>query len=194
MVETFKNSILAGVLIGLGCLISNLIANPIVGYCCFAMGLVYIRLSGLLLVTGQTQNLGKKLSFGRWCGILSGNIIGALIIAIAAAIYLSVAGKSDILSQVTLIAANKFRTTNLWQVLLSGTFCGMLMTIATYPKSPLYISILCVMAFLFAGFNHCVADAFYLGFEFNNLRAWIIYVGIILGNLFGGYIIKKEAA
>lgn len=44
----------AGFVIGLGCLVSNLIAQPLVGYCCFAVGLMYIRVARLPLVTGMT--------------------------------------------------------------------------------------------------------------------------------------------
>ena len=66
------------------------------------------------------------------------------------------------------------------------------MTIATYKKTPLYISVLCVMAFLMAGFNHCVADSFYLFLQLGNWYAWLMFIAVVLGNLIGGYAIKKE--
>ena len=46
--------LIAGFVIGLGCLVSNVIAQPLVGYCCFAVGLMYIRVAQLPLVTGMT--------------------------------------------------------------------------------------------------------------------------------------------
>ena len=66
------------------------------------------------------------------------------------------------------------------------------MTIATYKETPLYVSILCVVAFLAAGFNPCVAASYYLLMICGDARAWGKFVMVVLGNLIGGYAIKKR--
>ena len=60
------NAFISGFLIGLGCLISNLISQPIINYCCFATGLMYIRAAKLPLTTGLTQHLGETINFKTW--------------------------------------------------------------------------------------------------------------------------------
>ena len=67
--------------------------------------------------------------------------------------------------------------------IFSGICCGILMTIATKKETPLWVSSLCVMAFILAGFNHCVADWFYIGAAWSNLLKWFC---IVIGNFLGG--------
>ena len=56
-------------------------------------------------------------------------------------------------------------------------------TIATHPKSPLFVSVMGVMAFILAGFNHCIADAFYLLAGGTLTWTWF---ATLLGNACGG--------
>ena len=60
------------------------------------------------------------------------------------------------------------------------------MSLATYNGTPLWISSLCVAAFLISGFNHCIANGFYL-LDGLNLSKWIITV---IGNLLGGALVN----
>lgn len=69
-----------------------------------------------------------------------------------------------------------------WYYILSGLVCGFLMTIATRPNTPLWVSSLCVVAFIVGKFNHCIADWFYAP---SNILLWFC---IVLGNLIGGVI------
>jgi formate/nitrite transporter FocA (FNT family) len=58
------------------------------------------------------------------------------------------------------------------------------MTIATYKETPLWISSLAVIAFITAGFNHSIADAFYLYSMHQiipNLKVFLIAVGNLIG-------------
>lgn len=186
------NAFIAGILIGLGCLVSNLIAQPIIGYCCFAMGLMYIRMAELPLTTGLTQHLGETINFKTWCKVLACNMLGAFAASFFSMLFLTVAHNYELMDKMAALSRTKFMDANFLQLLLSGAFCGILMTIATYKRTPLYISILCVMTFLLAGFNHCVADSFYLFMQIGNWYAWLMFLAIVIGNLIGGYIIKKE--
>lgn len=186
------NAFIAGFLIGLGCLITNLITYPIIGYCCFAMGLMYIRMARLPLTTGLTQHLGQTIDFKTWCKVLLSNMFGAFTASFFSMLFLNAAHNYDLMVKLAEISRAKFIGSNFLQLLLSGVFCGSLMTIATYKEAPLYISILCVMTFLLAGFNHCVADSFYLFMQIGNWYAWLMFLAVVLGNLIGGYAIKKE--
>ena len=58
------------------------------------------------------------------------------------------------------------------------------MTIATNKNTPLWISPLCVMAFILAGFHHCVADWFYL----SSTDSYLYWLLIAFGNFIGGLI------
>lgn len=186
------NAFIAGFLIGLGCLISNLISQPIINYCCFATGLMYVRAAKLPLTTGLTQHLGETINFKTWSKVLICNMLGAFAASFFSMLFLAAAHNYELMDKLAILSRTKFMDSNFLQLLLSGAFCGALMTIATYKKTPLYISVLCVMAFLMAGFNHCVADSFYLFMQLGNWYAWLMFVAIVLGNLIGGYVIKKE--
>ena len=70
-----------------------------------------------------------------------------------------------------------------------GIGCGMLMSLATNQDSPLWMCLICVPAFILAGFNHCIADAYYA------LTGWNIgmgFVATIIGNIIGGAILLNK--
>ena len=46
--------------------------------------------------------------------------------------------------------------------LVKGFGCGMLMSLATYKETPLWVTVLAVATFILAGFNHCIADCYYM--------------------------------
>jgi len=66
--------------------------------------------------------------------------------------------------------------------------CGMLMSIATYPESPLWMCLICVPAFILAGFNHCIADIFYA--LAGGQIGWA-FAATILGNICGGILMSN---
>ena len=73
--------------------------------------------------------------------------------------------------------------------LAKGIGCGMLMSLATYKETPLWITVLAVATFILAGFNHCIADAYYA------LAGWNIgtgFVATIMGNIIGGAILLNK--
>ena len=57
----------------------------------------------------------------------------------------------------------------------------------TKKESPLWLSILCVMAFILAGFNHCIADWFYVFGSFDPIK-YLYWFLIVIGNFLGGYL------
>lgn len=173
-------SILAGMFIALGCCAYISIPDKLIGALCFSMGLLGIRLFKLDLYTGKTQfflKRGSKYSPASIFWIFIGNIFGVYIIY-----WLS------ILSPVSIAGKAIGESKNLipWATLIfNSIMCGALMTIATYKETPLWISSLAVVAFIMAGFNHSIADAFY----FMLVGGWeaLAKVCVIaIGNLIGG--------
>ena len=72
---------------------------------------------------------------------------------------------------------------------MKGVGCGMLMSFATYEKTPLWATVLAVATFILAGFNHCIADFYYMlvGSQFS-----INLLLTILGNIIGGIIFSAQ--
>ena len=67
--------------------------------------------------------------------------------------------------------------------LAKGIGCGMLMSLATYKETPLWITVLAVATFILAGFNHCIADFYYM--LAGTKLSWNLLM-TILGNIIGG--------
>ena len=109
--------------------------------------------------------------------VLLGNIIGVSLMALLAHNNASATIAAAKLSQ------------SIWEATAKGIGCGMLMSIATYDKSPLWMCFPCVMGFILGGFNHCIADAYYM------IAAGSIgfpLLGTIMGNIFGGVIFSNR--
>ena len=170
-------SILAGMAIALGCWMYMAAPNPIVGAFLFSCGLLSVRIYKLNLFTGKIQfMITKQYPWYFYLIVFLGNIIGVSLMALLAHNNASAA-----------IAATKVAQP-IWEAIFKGIGCGMLMSLATYEKSPLWMCILCVMGFILGGFNHCIADAYYM------IAAGTIGIsllGTIIGNLFGGIIFSN---
>ena len=176
----YNKSIFAGIAIGLGCWLFLTIENPICAALLFSCGLLAVRLYKLNLFTGKTQYLwNNSLSIKDYLLILIGNLVGISIVVLISGLIgtekVSAIAQAKS-SQPLLIACSK------------GIGCGMLMSLATYPDSPLWLSSACVLSFILAGFNHCIADFFYLlaGKQFS-----ISWVFTVIGNIIGGLLFTK---
>ena len=76
---------------------------------------------------------------------------------------------------------------------VAGIFCGALMYIAVegykQTKNPLILFV-CVAGFILCGFEHCIADMFYVSVaQMWSTRAFLCVVVISLGNAVGGMLI-----
>lgn len=180
-----NKSVLAGFLIGFAALLSCSITNNYLATLFFSIGLLYIRICKLSLYTGQIQNVKNgSCSLVKLLSILVGNIQGASL----AMFLLLIFQRYDILETYDIIQSNKW-IYPWYHYVSSGIGCGILMTIATKKETPLWVSSLCVVAFILAGFNHSIADWFYV--DLKQIHLWLC---VVLGNFIGGYIvaIRKE--
>lgn len=177
MKKDIYKSILAGMAIALGCWMYLAAPNTIVGAFLFSCGLLTVRLYKLNLFTGKIQFMvTNQYPWYFYLIVLLGNIIGVSLMALLAHNNASATIATAKLSQ------------SIWEATAKGIGCGMLMSIATYDKSPLWMCFPCVMGFILGGFNHCIADAYYM------IAAGAIgfpLLGTIIGNIFGGVIFSN---
>ena len=176
----FINSMLAGIAISLGCWVYLITPNKIVGAFLFSCGLLAVRIYKLNLFTGKCQFiLGLKNPVSYYIKVLLGNLAGVLLMTLITPAKIGAAA-----SEIALLRQSQ----TFLQALAAGVGCGALMSLATYAETPLWVSSLCVAAFILGGLNHCMADAFYM------LASKIISItwfGTMIGNAIGGAIFSK---
>ena len=181
-------SILAGILIGLGCVIY--VASPVkyVGSCLFSLGLLTIMIKGYFLYTGKVGDWTPSSTF-RLIYIFILNGLGC-----AATGYLFTLTRID-LSAIHHVTELKLNDTMLSSFILAMG-CGAMMHIAYYNfnkgKNPLYV-ILPIMFFMLAGFEHCVANCgfFAMGKVDMSVQDWTRLALIVLGNGVGSWVFTK---
>ena len=145
-------SIFSGMLIGLCADINNRIGG-LCGAFLFSIGLLTICMLGLSLFTGK---VGGSNNIKELFVTFVLNIFGVIIMRVL------------------------FSFNNMFVL---GIGCGMLMQIGVtaYKKNLPILTIMCVMAFILAGYKHCIAYAY------NSLDV-MSFALIILGNIIGAKI------
>lgn len=182
-----RKSIMAGFMIGFAALLSCCFDISYFSALFFSIGLLYIRLSGYYLYTGQIQNIkNKSTTWKDLCIGFFSNIAGVGIVLLIA---IPIFTEQPIVYDHFLHIIHTKWSYPIYYYIFSGIFCGILMTIATKKDAPLWVSTLCVMAFILAGFNHSIADWFYIGHEPLNFLKWFL---VILGNFCGGYLVAEK--
>lgn len=181
-------SLLAGVLIGLGCVIY--VASPIkyVGTFLFALGLMTVLTKQLYLYTGKV---------GDWVPSTTLRLIYMFVlngIACAATAYLFTLTRID-LSAAAHVAEVKLNDSMLSSFILAMG-CGAMMHIAYFnflsERHPLYV-IMPIMFFMLAGFEHCVANCGFFAMAKVDMTAqdWARLALIVLGNGCGSWLFTK---
>ena len=196
-------TLLSGAMIGI-CATSSLTASVVVengriiGSLLFSLGMFVILAFEMKLFTGLIPKIPHISAKSYWqlpvC--LIGNFIGVLIVFIL--VSQTVFGK-DVISAGALLIEQKLNLNN-WALcaLSSGILCGVLITLSVLSVDHSHHKGLSanvgvmfpIIVFVFCGFDHSIANAFYfycLG-EFS----WRVvgYIALtILGNLIGGIIL-----
>lgn len=183
--EKFKQSVLSGMLIGIGVVVNIQVENRYIGAMLFSLALLTIIKCDLKLFTGKIGFIGKtKISDLIYMFI--GNLVGIYLVIIFAIEKIG----TDTFIQ---LAENKFSNTpeNLF---CYGLLCGILMFIAVYCKQTV-ITIFCIMTFILSGWEHCIADFPYLCYVFS-FETLVKYICIVFGNSVGAMftyvLIEKE--
>lgn len=161
--KTVLPSVLAGILIGLGCAV-NARVGGLEGAVLFATGLVTIIFFRLPLFTGIVAN---KPSWDM-AAILLGNVAGAVLAHYWFAI--------DTMPPVTMSAINVF---------FGACGTGILM-VGAYKSKNMLIAVMGVTLFITSGFHHCIAEAGYL-----RMTA-VQWIAALLGNIVGGQVYRMK--
>ena len=163
----------------------HIISDPniakIVGAFLFSIGLIAVLALDANLFTGKVGYIDTWHKFGLACAILVYNVLVAFLVGLLyKGIHLPGAGSGGpFLSRLD---------KSWYEMLFDGFGCGVLIYLAVelYKKTKNFIPvIICVMAFILSGTEHCIADAFYLGASTLSLKAFG-YLGLaIVGNSLG---------
>lgn len=181
-------SLLAGVLIGFGCLIYVAVPNPYIGTFLFSLGLLTILIKGYYLYTGKVSDFAFSATFRLlYMFVLNG-------IGCAATGYLFSLTHMN-LSAIDRIVDAKLNDT-FTSIFILAIGCGAMMHIAYYcfskGKHPLYV-IMPIMFFILAGFNHCVANCgfFAIARVHMTMEYWLQLALVVVGNGLGSVIFSK---
>ena len=213
-VKTFLLAILAGAFIafaGVGATFGNVYAGKHVGAFIFPGGLAMVILAGSELFTGNCLLIMPLLQGKIKCGqmvknlvtVYLGNLVGAVFVAFLA-VY---SGSFDGIAGTAMRTAQVKATLEFFPALLKGVACNILVCIAVWmgfsaeTAGGKIVAILFPIAiFVIAGFEHSVANMFYLpaGF-FEVLKTGVEVEGltvinalinnlipVTIGNIIGG--------
>jgi len=191
-IPLFLISILGGISISIGGVVFINAPNAIIGSFLFSLGLFLICHFKWGLYTGRVQNLVEvsvKSSIPELATVYLGNLAGTLFVGY----LIRFCSKAEIVSNVESIAQYKL-SLPLLNVLILSFFCGIMMYVAVTGFKRIedsvgkhLVIVLPVMVFILSGFEHSIADLFYI----SAANAWGIEAVkfsavAAIGNLFGG--------
>lgn len=182
MLNKFFRAVAAGVMIGIAGAV-YLAVGPPLGAILFSLGLILICARGYNLYTGKIGYIQKpKEAIDMWIYV-GGNALGTWLVA-----------ATQTISTTDLITAKLAMPW--WLTLIKAIGCGILMYLAVdiykrgyrvYEQLSRYIGIVvCIPAFILAGFEHSIADMFYIWL--GGIYDWRVLEFIcivILGNAIG---------
>lgn len=181
----FALAVAAGALIGLGAVASSTAAHGLadagmvrlVSGLVFPIGLMMVILLGTELFTGNalmvTAAIQRKITWGsllrNWVVVFLGNLVGAVALAALMAFFgqLSIGG-GDLAVYTAKVAAAKSALP--WgNAFVLGIFCNLMVCIAVYLSNTahdtagrLLAIFFPIMGFVVCGFEHCVANMYYI--------------------------------
>ena len=179
-------SILAGLLISLAGIIYLNCPDKIVGSLLFSLGLISVILLEANLFTGKIGYVNSKRSILDSLIILVFNLVAATIVGL---IYRCSSDAAASIAESKLLVFSE----TWWLTGLKSIGCGAAIYLAVegYKKSKSLIPvILGVMVFILAGWNHCIADCFYMAAGSSSVLAIPYLLVVIVGNSIGSLLIR----
>ena len=179
-------SILAGSLISLAGIVYLNCSDKIVGSFLFSFGLISVILLEANLFTGKIGYVNSKRSILDSLLILVFNLVAAAIVGL---IYRC---GSDAAASIADPKLSIFSEA-WWLTGLKSVGCGAAIYLAVegYKKSKSLIPvILGVVTFILAGWNHCIADCFYMAAGSSSILAIPYLLVVIVGNSIGSLLIR----
>ena len=179
-------SILAGLLISLAGIVYLNCPDKIVGSLLFSFGLISILILEVKLFTGVIGYVNSKRSILDSLLILVFNLVAAAIVGL---IYRCSSDAAASIAESKLLVFSE----TWWLTGLKSIGCGAAIYLAVegYKKSKSLIPvILGVMVFILAGWNHCIADCFYMAAGSSSALAIPYLLVVIVGNSIGSLLIR----
>lgn len=182
-------SILAGMMIAIGGIVFLSVGGT-TGALLFSMGLLTILTLKLELFTGKAGLFAtKEIRIGKLIEIWCGNFLGTLAIAIGLLFTPRGLVLAEKASEIVAIRVGN----GIFANFIYGIFCGMLMFMAVKTfivanGQPLY-AMMPVAIFILCGFNHCIADMFYLHMGCMHISDYLVLIPTTIGNFIGCNII-----
>jgi len=201
--RTIKRSILAGVLISIGALFSIAAKpyGPVVSGLCFSVGLFGVLCTCASLFTGGLLTIHSVWSgsaplsvvLRKWAVVWSFNLVGAVIVAL-------MASQTGIDKNLVVTAATNSKMAMPWhELLIRAVLCNVMvcMSVWTFKRSDgkvadaLAACVLPVACFVACGWEHSVADMFYMALAcIANPFKWPGFLYVVglstIGNVIGG--------
>ena len=179
-------SILAGLLISLAGIVYLNCPDKIVGSLLFSLGLISVILLEAKLFTGVVGYVNSKRSILDSLLILVFNLVAATIVGL---IYRCSSDAAASIAESKLLVFSE----SWWLTGLKSIGCGaaIYLSVEGYKKSKSLIPvILGVMVFILAGWNHCIADCFYMAAGSSSVLAIPYLLVVIVGNSIGSLLIR----
>ena len=188
----FIYAILGGICIAIAGTVYLSVENKAVGALLFTLGLFIIVTNGFNLFTGKVSYIFERPAgyLLDVCVIWIGNFAGCLLVGIAER---QTRILPAIIERAESVVSAKLND-NLSSIFILAVFCGILMYVAVdgFAKNEHHIGkyiglFLCVGGFIICGFEHCVANMYYISVA----DAWsgnaLLYMAVMtLGNSVGG--------
>lgn len=197
----FIKGILAGISIGIGGWLylktREMSGNLILAAFLFSIGLILICNFGFFLYTGKICYLLKSENQKQipryWLQLivgLIGNYLGALLVG---TIFKMITQVPEFVYQMIETKVSYAW----WKTFILGIFCGMLIYFAVEGFAKIennfgkyIVLVLCVAGFIICGFEHCIANMFYLSLDNEvTIQSIVSIVMVILGNSVGGLLV-----
>jgi len=196
----FVKAILAGICIAVGGVIFLACESKVMGSCLFSIGLFCVCTFGLNLYTGKVCYVfSNDWKYGlNTITIWFGNLVGCFLVG--AVLHLTRIASMGATMAAMVEKANsmvdlKFND-SLLSIFILGIFCNMMIYVGveSYLRNPhefgKYLGIvLCIMVFILCGFEHCVANMFYITMAGRwSGYAWLFLLVNTAGNAIGGWV------
>ncbi len=171
----------------------------------FPLGLILVAIAGADLFTGNTAYfvpsvLSRKMSVSKplknWAIVYIGNFLGSLLVAWLFAYYTGMLGKTPLLES-TLAVGTKKVSAPFLKTLVKGIVCNWMVALAmwvAYASEDVISKIVGIwfpiMAFVAMGFEHCVANMFFIPtaiFYGADISCFVNnLIPVTIGNIIGG--------
>ncbi len=188
--KTFLLAVAAGFTIGLGCCIYESCESKVVGAVLFTLGLFAVCAFGLNLYTGKIGYVFDNRNDPNIFIIYGGNFVGAVSTGLLYRI-----ARPELWEKASNLAEKKL-SMSIPSAIILGALCGTVMYIAVdnfkHNEGDFgrYLGMfLGVPLFILAGFEHSIADMFYIAFGITSadqiLPSMIFLLTVTVGNMIG---------